>query len=60
MSADIDPENVVLAETVDGALVELIYVETWDGLHTPIGLRRSRTGLAHRHEPWRRDGAEPA
>lgn len=37
---DIDPENVVITETVDGAPVMLIYVETWDGLYTPIGLRK--------------------
>lgn len=37
---DIDPENVVITETVDGAPVMLMYVETWDGLYTPIGLRK--------------------
>jgi dipeptidyl aminopeptidase/acylaminoacyl peptidase len=40
MTAAIDPENVVISETVDGAPVDLIYVETWDGLYTPIGLRK--------------------
>jgi dipeptidyl aminopeptidase/acylaminoacyl peptidase len=40
MSAEIDPEKVVIHETVDGAPVALIYVETWDGLYTPIGLRK--------------------
>jgi dipeptidyl aminopeptidase/acylaminoacyl peptidase len=40
MNAAIDPENVVIRETVDGASVDLIYVETWDGLYTPIGLRK--------------------
>lgn len=37
---EIDPEHVVITETVDGAPVMLIYVETWDGLYTPIGLRK--------------------
>jgi dipeptidyl aminopeptidase/acylaminoacyl peptidase len=40
MSAEIDPENVVITEIVDGEPVDLIYVETWDGLYTPIGLRK--------------------
>lgn len=38
MTNEIDPENVVITETVDGRLVQLIYVETWDGLYAPIGL----------------------
>ncbi|HEX2255967.1 MAG TPA: dienelactone hydrolase family protein [Afifellaceae bacterium] len=37
---EIDPERVVITETVDGQPVDLMYVETWDGLYTPIGLRK--------------------
>lgn len=40
MATEIDPERVVLTEEVDGQTVQLIYVETWDGLYTPIGLRK--------------------
>ena len=40
MKSEIDPERVVITEEVDGATVELMYVETWDGLYAPIGLRR--------------------
>jgi dienelactone hydrolase len=40
MAAGIDPERVVITETIDGKPVDLMYVETWDGLYTPIGLRR--------------------
>lgn len=38
----IDPEHVVVTEPVDGSdiPVQLMYVETMDGLYTPIGLRR--------------------
>ncbi len=36
---DIDPENVHLTEVVDGQTVHLMYVEVWDGLYTPIGVR---------------------
>ena len=37
----IDPENVTIVEDVDGSdiPVELKYLETWDGLYAPIGLR---------------------
>lgn len=37
----IDPQRVVITETVNGSEipVHLMYVETWDGLYTPIGLR---------------------
>ena len=37
----IDPEMVTITEEIDGSdiPVELIYLETWDGLYTPIGLR---------------------
>jgi len=38
MANEIDPENVVITETIDGRPVQLIYVETWDGLYAPIGL----------------------
>jgi dienelactone hydrolase len=36
-----DPENVVVVEAVAGSdvPVELRYIETWDGLYAPIGLR---------------------
>ncbi|MDH3229727.1 MAG: alpha/beta hydrolase fold domain-containing protein [Alphaproteobacteria bacterium] len=40
MAKEIDPERVVITETVDGAPVHLMYVETWDGLYAPIGLRK--------------------
>lgn len=39
MSA-IDPENVIITETIDGAATMLAYIETWDGLYTPIGIRK--------------------
>ncbi len=35
-----DPEHVVMTEMVDGRPVELRYIETWDGLYAPIGIRR--------------------
>lgn len=37
-----DPEHVVVTEPVPGSSypVDLMYVETWDGLYTPIGFRR--------------------
>jgi dipeptidyl aminopeptidase/acylaminoacyl peptidase len=36
-----DPENVTIVEEVAGSdiPVELAYIETWDGLYAPIGLR---------------------
>ena len=40
MTTDVDPERVVLTEIVDGRPVHLMYVETWDGLYAPIGLRK--------------------
>lgn len=40
MAKEIDPENVIITEMVDGRPVQLIYVETWDGLYAPIGLRK--------------------
>ena len=35
-----DPERVVITETIDGNPVDLMYIETWDGLYAPIGVRR--------------------
>jgi dienelactone hydrolase len=37
----LDPENVEIVEGVGGSTfpVHLVYVETWDGLYAPIGLR---------------------
>lgn len=45
----IDPEHVTFAEPVPGSSrpVELIYVETWDGLYAPIGLRRPEGAGPH-------------
>ena len=40
MNDTIDPERIVVTKTVDGHQVEFIYVETWDGLYTPIGVRK--------------------
>jgi hypothetical protein len=40
MTTHIDPERVVLTEVIDGRTVHLMYVETWDGLYAPIGLRK--------------------
>ena len=37
---EIDPERVVITEMVGGEPVHLMYVETWDGLYTPIGVRK--------------------
>lgn len=44
----VDPEHLSIAENVDdsGTPVHLMYIETWDGLYTPIGLR-----LPPRHGP---------
>jgi dienelactone hydrolase len=41
MEPSLDPEDVVIVEPVPGSKhpVQLRYVETWDGLYTPIGLR---------------------
>ncbi|KPP83917.1 MAG: Prolyl oligopeptidase family [Rhodobacteraceae bacterium HLUCCA08] len=35
----IDPENVLLTETVNGKDIRLMYIPTWDGLYAPIGVR---------------------
>ena len=42
MSSALDPENVVITEPVPGSdmPVHLMYVETWDGLYAPIGVRK--------------------
>jgi dipeptidyl aminopeptidase/acylaminoacyl peptidase len=40
MTTHIDPERVVLTETIDGRTINLMYIETWDGLYAPIGLRK--------------------
>lgn len=40
MASDIDPENVVITEVVNGHSVEFMYVETWDGLYAPIAVRK--------------------
>lgn len=41
MPVPIDPEDVVITEPVEGSEfpVQLRYVQTWDGLYAPIGLR---------------------
>lgn len=36
----IDANNAVMTETVDGAPAIFAYVETWDGLYAPIGIRK--------------------
>lgn len=36
----IDPCNVLMADTIDGAPAVFAYVETWDGLYAPIGIRK--------------------
>lgn len=40
-NSGIDPENVEIVVPVDGSPhpAHLIYIETWDGLYAPIGLR---------------------
>ena len=40
MTEEINAEKVVITERVDGQSVHLMYVETWDGLYAPIGLRK--------------------
>ncbi len=40
MRSSIDPEQVVLTETVDGETCYLHYVEVWDGLYAPVGVRK--------------------
>lgn len=50
MSIEIDPERIVITETVDGQPVDLMYVETWDGLYGPIG------SAGHQRPPRRAAG----
>jgi hypothetical protein len=40
MADTTDPEKVSITETIDGQEVQLMYVETWDGLYAPIGVRK--------------------
>ncbi len=40
MADAIDAEQVSVTEMVDGQPVHLMYVETWDGLYAPIGVRK--------------------
>jgi hypothetical protein len=40
MQDKIDPEHIHLTEVVDGKTVHLMYVEVWDGLYAPIGVRK--------------------
>ena len=42
MTTPLDPEHIVVTESVAGsdAPVELMYVEVWDGLYAPIGVRK--------------------
>lgn len=40
----LDPENVIITETLGGAECDLMYVETWDGLYAPIGVRTPEGG----------------
>lgn len=35
-----DSEHVVVTETIAGAECDLMYIEVWDGLYAPIGVRR--------------------
>ena len=35
-----DSEHVVVTETIAGAECDLMYIEVWDGLYAPIGMRR--------------------
>jgi len=66
MTAAIDPDNVVLTEVVDGKTIHLMYVPTWDGLYTPIALRKPEgdgpfpivllaSGNGGEGMPWLRD-----
>ncbi|HSK06859.1 MAG TPA: prolyl oligopeptidase family serine peptidase [Acidimicrobiia bacterium] len=36
----VDPEHVVITERLGGADCMLMYVEVWDGLYAPIGVRK--------------------
>ena len=37
---EIDPENIILTENVNGHPVSLMMIEVWDGLYTPVGVRK--------------------
>ncbi len=37
---EIDPENIIINETVNGHVVYLMMIEVWDGLYAPIGVRK--------------------
>jgi len=39
---EIDPENIVLTENFNGHPVSLIMIEVWDGLYTPVGVRKPK------------------
>ena len=66
MTAAIDPENVMLTEEVEGKTIHLMYIPTWDGLYTPIALRKPEgdgpfpivllaSGNGGEGMPWLRD-----
>jgi dienelactone hydrolase len=66
MTAAIDPQNVVLTEEVEGKTIHLMYIPTWDGLYTPIALRKPEgdgpfpivllaSGNGGEGMPWLRD-----
>ena len=40
MKNRIDPECAILAEPINGHEVQLMFVEVWDGLYAPIGVRK--------------------
>jgi dienelactone hydrolase len=42
MTRSLDPDHVLITQPVTGSdqLVDLMYVETWDGLYAPIGVRK--------------------
>jgi dipeptidyl aminopeptidase/acylaminoacyl peptidase len=66
MTAAIDPDHVVLTEVVEGKTFHLMYIPTWDGLYTPIALRKPEgdgpfpivllaSGNGGEGMPWLRD-----
>ena len=63
---EIDPENIVLTENVNGHPVSLMMIEVWDGLYTPVGVRKPKgngpfpmvllaSGNGGEGMPWIRD-----
>jgi len=42
-----DPERIVMTETLGGAECMLMYVEVWDGLYAPIGVRKPEGAGPH-------------